>query len=189
MDDVLTCLLGVSGTWIVARGTVGEGGEGGVAFGWSDAARAARGGVPPALADRVAALLPLASAASDVGRFAHVFNAARAGAAAQGAAAAARAVFSDWAHHVARLDHARRAGTGGRAGLTLAGLALHVAGPVPALLEAAAAARAAARARARRGAPWLICWPPAPPRPRATHPAPQQRDACWLGRRAPCLRH
>ena len=136
VGDLLTALLGVSATWAVAHRTLDEHGAPGCEFRLAP-------GAPGGVAAQAGRLLPLAAAAADVARFAHAWSATAAGGAAQGAASAAGTALAEWRAHVARIDHARATARGA---LPLASLALHTAGPAPALLETAAAARAAAAA-------------------------------------------
>ena len=121
-------------------------------------------GADPGVAELASRLLPLASAASDVARFAHVSRRRRAGAVAAGAGREAARVLCEWRRHVARVEHASlstacgRGGVGGgvgsggharrrRAGMGLQQLSLAFSADFPAvaaLLETAAAAGVAA---------------------------------------------
>ena len=122
-------------------------------------------GADPGVAELTSRLLPLASAASDVARFAHVSRRRRAGGVSAGAGGEAAKVLCEWRRHVARVEHASlstacgRGGVGGggatrRAGMGLQQLSLAFSADFPAvaaLLEMSAAAREAAARSATGG--------------------------------------
>lgn len=131
-------------------------------------------GADPGVSELASRLLPLASAASDVARLAHVSRRRRVGLVAAGAGSEAVRVLCEWRRHVARVEHAslstgcgrgggvsvrgRRSSNSsndGRAGMGLQQLSLAFSSDCPAvasLIETAAAAREAAALSATGGA-------------------------------------
>ena len=74
-------------------------------------------GADPGVAELTSRLLPLASAASDVARFAHVSRRRRAGGVSAGAGGEAAKVLCEWRRHVARVEHASLSTACGRGGI------------------------------------------------------------------------